>query len=406
MTTQQMTAPASTRKGQGLNILFSLGHFAVDINHTALSALLPFLIAAYNYDYATAAALVAVSNIFGSLVQPLLGDLADKRNLPWIMPVGLLLAGGGMAFTGVIHNFLGLCLAVMVSGLGVAAYHPQAARMVNKASSRRTRGRALSVFSFGGNMGATFGPIILTASIAAFGIRGTLTFWIPELVVAGLMLLAYRSILALDDADRPAAAPARADEAQPESQPARDQWRAFWKMCVAMFGRSIIYAGLATFLALHWSHDLGQSQAAGSLALSVYFAVGAACTLIGGQLADRLGPILASRIGFAILLPGLVLMAASHSLVLAWLALVACGCGISLVYSPMVMLGQSYLPCRVGFASGITLGLSVSIGGILAPILGTLADNLGLTAALTALAVISVIPLAATFFFEEPQNAL
>ena len=400
-----MTTPSLKRSGVGdrlLNGLFSLGHFAVDINHTALSALLPFLIAAYHYDYATAAALVAVSNIFGSLVQPLLGDLADRRSLSWIMPAGLLLGGGGMAMTGVISNFWGLCLAVMVSGLGVAAYHPQAARMVNRVSTRRNRGRALSVFSFGGNLGATFGPIILTTSIAAFDIRGTLTFWIPEIIVSLLILFAYRSILALDDPQRrtggmtPTPRAAVADALPP------DQWRAFWKMCVAMFGRSIIYAGLATFIALYWSHELGQSRTAGSVALSVYFAVGAACTLEGGALTDRIGPIRAARTGFAVLLPALALLAAGHSLFLAWIALIGCGCGISLVYSPMVMLGQSYLPRRVGFASGITLGLSVFIGGILAPVLGRVADSFGLPVTLTVLAVIAVIPLVATFFFEEP----
>ena len=101
--------------------LFAACHFCSDINQSALVAVLPFLIAAHHYDYTTAAMLVMASNIIGSLIQPLLGTLSDKHSWLWIMPLGLLLAGGGMAMTGVISNFYLLCLVTMVSGIGVAS---------------------------------------------------------------------------------------------------------------------------------------------------------------------------------------------------------------------------------------------------------------------------------------------
>ena len=103
--------------------VLALGHGCSDINQGALSAVLPFIIASYHYDYTTAAMLVTVSNIFGSLVQPVFGHLADKKNKPYIMALGVLLAGGGMALTGLISHFYGLCLAVIISGIGVAMFH-------------------------------------------------------------------------------------------------------------------------------------------------------------------------------------------------------------------------------------------------------------------------------------------
>lgn len=137
--------------------LFAFGDFCSDINQTALSALLPFLIATYHFDYTTAALLVMVSNIIGSLVQPLLGQLADKKICPWIMALGLFLAGGGMALTGLIPTFAGLCVAVMISGVGIAMFHPQAAKLVNLVSNDDNRGMSLSIFSFGGSLGSTVG---------------------------------------------------------------------------------------------------------------------------------------------------------------------------------------------------------------------------------------------------------
>ena len=80
--------------------LMSLGHFCSDINQGALSAVLPFLIAAHGYSYATAASLVMISNLVGSAVQPLIGYLSDKRSTTWAIPAGVLMAGGGIALTG------------------------------------------------------------------------------------------------------------------------------------------------------------------------------------------------------------------------------------------------------------------------------------------------------------------
>ena len=60
--------------------VLSLGHLCSDINQSILSAVLPFLIATYHYDYTTAAMLVTVSNVFGAFVQPFIGMLSDKKN--------------------------------------------------------------------------------------------------------------------------------------------------------------------------------------------------------------------------------------------------------------------------------------------------------------------------------------
>lgn len=159
------------KKNQLYQYVLSLGHLCSDINQSILSAVLPFLIAAYHYDYTTAAMLVTVSNVFGSIVQPFFGSIADKYNKPYIISIGVLLAGGGMALTGFISNFYGLCVAVIISGIGVAMFHPQAAKLVSLASNKSKQGHGISIFSFGGKIGSTLGPVLTSLAIVTFGMK-------------------------------------------------------------------------------------------------------------------------------------------------------------------------------------------------------------------------------------------
>lgn len=61
--------------------------------------------------------------------------------------------------------------------------------------------------------------------------------------------------------------------------------------------------------------------------------------------------------------------------------------------SILVVLGQEYLPARIGTASGVTLGLAVSAGGLVTPAVGFVADRADLH---TAMLLLVVVPAFAT----------
>ncbi len=375
--------------------LFAACHFCSDINQSALAAVLPFLIAAHHYDYTTAAMLVMASNIIGSLIQPLLGTLSDKHSWPWIMPLGLLLAGGGMALTGVISNFYFLCLVTMVSGIGVAMFHPQCALLVNRVSTETNRGISLSVFSFGGNMGFTFGPILIGSAILCFGLPGTLVFFIPEILIVSLLLYLYPKLKAINS--RP-----KQQKAQTKKAAVLDQWPAFYKLSFVVIGRSIIFYGVNTFLVLYLMQHFTFSEGSSNIMLSLYYGIGAISTLLGGKLGDKYGYRRMAQIAFSIFFPAILLFSLTSETFLAIPALLLMGSSICLSYSPLVVLGQQYLPNQVGLASGITLGLAVSIGGITAPLLGKSADLWGLSSTFLLISALSLLPLAMTFFLSKP----
>lgn len=370
------------------NYLMSIGHFCSDINQGALSAILPFLIAAHHYSFTKAAMLVMAANITGSIVQPAFGQLADKYNVPWLIGVGLFFAGAGMALTGFTDDFSLLCAAVIVGGIGIAMFHPQAARLVNKASGDGNRGKNISIFSFGGNLGFTCGPLIATTAITALGLAGTAVFLIPAIISLLLILYYTPQLKTLGSFTTSATHTAKQTTVS-------DNWRAFYKLCAVIFSRSIIFHGFNTFLALYFIQHLGQERSVSVYILSAFYAVGALSTLLGGHLADKYGNVRMVRLSFSVLLPAIVLFTCTSNVYAAGLLLIPISCMLSLSYSPMVVLGQQYLPNHIGLASGVTLGLTVSIGGIAAPFLGSIADHYNLLAAIYALAAIALVPLVA-----------
>jgi len=130
------------KKAENLKYLMGFGHFCSDINQSALGAMLPFFIASYHYNYATAASLVTATNLASSLIQPLIGRLSDKRELPYVIPLGLLLAGGGMSLTGFITNYYLILVCVMIGVIGAVLFHPSTTKIVNCASNAKTEPKA------------------------------------------------------------------------------------------------------------------------------------------------------------------------------------------------------------------------------------------------------------------------
>jgi FSR family fosmidomycin resistance protein-like MFS transporter len=367
---------------RGLAVL-ATGHLWADFLQGAVPALLPFLIAERGYSYGAAGALLLASSIGSSIVQPLFGIASDRLALPWLMPFGLALGGAGLAAVGLTESYGATLAAVMVGGLGVAAFHPEAARWANYAS-RGQRGRGMSFFSLGGNAGFALGPLLVTPAVLAFGLHGTLLAVIPLWLAAGLLA---RELGRLREH---APAPVARENGRKVSL-GTDEWGPFARLASVVGLRSAVFFGLQAFVPIYFAVELGTSEAAGNAALGVMLVAGAVGTYVGGRLVDRLGrrPIVVLSMGaLAPLLVAFLLVGRWPATVL----LVAIGFVVIANFSITVVMSQEYLPNRLGLASGITLGAAIGVGGLAAAALGALADHTSLT---TTLWVIAVIPIPA-----------
>ena len=357
--------------------VLGFGHLCVDLCQGAVPALLTFWAAERGYSYAALGALVLFSTIGSSIIQPLFGLLADRVARPWFMPVGLVTAGVGIACAGPAPSYGLTALAVVVSGVGVASFHPEGAKFAGIASRER-RGRGMSLFSVGGNAGLALGALITTPLVLIFGLSGTLFLLVFPLAAA---VLVWRELGRLRELEK-------AHAARPGGL-GKSDWGAFNRLTGMIALRSGVYFGLQAFIPAYFVAELSSSKAAGNVALTIMLATGAVGTLVGGGLVDRFGArtiLVGTQI---VLLPLLVVLplvgAAGATVLLAGIGFVTIAS-----FSITVVLGQSYLPSRPAFASGVDIGLAIGLGGIAATLLGLVADAYGLHAVLWTVAVLPV----------------
>ncbi|WP_030432463.1 MFS transporter [Allokutzneria albata] len=342
-------------------MLLAVGHACVDIYQGAVAALVPFFVLERSYTYAAVSGIVLAASLLSSVAQPLFGMLTDRWSLPWLLPVSTLLGGTGIALSGLAQSYSWTVFFVALSGIGVAAYHPESARLARIAS--RGSHTAMGWFSLGGNVGFALAPLL----VAALGLSPFLV--LPALVGSVLCLPVLRL---RGSAGR--VAPSGLDD--PAS---------FVRLSVAVVCRSITFIGLSTFIALY-AQQRGFGGFGGAVALFVLYLGGAVGTVLGGRLANRWGRVAVVRWSYLVS----VVAVAGVVFVPGWLFYVfvaLTSMGLYVPFSLQVTLGQDYLPGRVGTAGGITLGLTVSVGGLASPVVGGIADAVSLQVALMPLIV-------------------
>src|SRR5438067_7165857 len=165
----------------------SAGHLLTDVAQGSVPALLPFLISRDHLNYAAASALVLAATLSSAVIQPLFGHVSDRLSLPWLMPLGPALGGLGVALAGLAPSYALTFAAIVLSGLGVAAFHPEGSRFANYVSGAR-RASGMSLFSVGGNVGFALGPVMMTPLLLAFGLHGTVFAVIPTWLMAAVLV--------------------------------------------------------------------------------------------------------------------------------------------------------------------------------------------------------------------------
>jgi FSR family fosmidomycin resistance protein-like MFS transporter len=362
---------------RGMAVL-SLAHVFDDINQSFLPALLPFLVLQRGFSNEKAAFLMLAASVASSVVQPAIGYLADRRSIPWLIPIGMFFAAAGVAVAGVMPSYVGIIVVVTISGIGVAAFHPEAARYANYVSGDR-KATGMSFFAVGGNVGFALGPIVATPLLLAFGPAGTMFVLIPAAIWVVVLFVELPRM-------RTFVPPKRTKKIGV----GEDRWGHFALLTTFIVVRSIAFVGIITFVPLYAIRVVHASVPQANGALAALLVCGAVGTIVGGRIIDRIGRIpvlLISMFSAAPLLVALIL-ATSRGGPFAIVACIAIAGLFGLLFIPsqtaFVVLGQEYLPNHLGIAAGVSLGRAISLGGAAAPLLGLLGDRSGLTATMWA----------------------
>ena len=372
--------------------LLALGHMVVDINQGSLAVILPFIKDALRLSYTATGVIVLMANITSSVIQPLFGFLADKTARRWLLPLSVFLSSLGLALTGLAPSYEAVLVLVMITGFGVAAYHPEGYRTATAVAGAR-KATGVSVFSTGGNIGIALGPPLVTALLTTFGMPGSLGMLVPGLLVSGLLLAVLPML----------SAPAPAARAQSTIGNAETMVGAMGLLILVVAIRSWTQLGFTTFLPFYWREVLhGDPRLVGTL-LAVFLGAGVVGTLVAGPIADRVG---VRRYVVSVFLlavpPAVAFLFATGFLVFVLLAVL--GFVLVSTFTVSVVLGQAYLPKNPGMASGLIVGFAIGAGGLGASALGWVADHWGLTRALWISALMPLAGFLVALALPEPKS--
>jgi FSR family fosmidomycin resistance protein-like MFS transporter len=363
---------------RGLGML-CLGHMMTDLNTSALPALLPFLKEALGLSYAMAGTIILFSNLTSSVIQPVFGYISDRKSLLWFLPLGIFCSALGIAFLGWAASYKQIIILVILSGLGVAIYHPEGWRTANFFAGEK-KATGMSIFGVGGNLGFALGPLMAVTFVKSLGLKGSVFFLIPGAAMAGVFL--FSRLWRVRRPSEPGRSPAT-----PSSVSGKSAVYPMSLLLGMVTLRSWAHIGLMTFIPFYYINYMkGDPMHAGNL-LFAFLTAGTVGTLIGGPLADRFGHKKIILFSLGATCPLLILFLLSSGFWSFFWFILA---GFILIFSftVSIVMGQFFMPQSMGMASGLVVGLALGTGGIGAAVLGLFADHWGVPATLWVIAFI------------------
>jgi FSR family fosmidomycin resistance protein-like MFS transporter len=327
-------------------------HFVVDMVAGTLNPLWPRLDSHYQLAGWENASLFFLWQMSTSVSQFFFGVFGDRFHTRWLLWAGPLAAVLCLGSIGLTTSPLVLAGLLAISGLGIAAFHPEAAALAGNAAPQH-RSRAMSIFTMGGFMGQAVGPIVSGSIVDSLGLPG-LAWGIGGGVLA-LALLAPLS--------RGLATPPAASSKTPVNLAALFRGRKRSLSLVLIVGSlRIIAAGgvpvlLGYLLAVRHASasETGWVQAAFMLGIGLG---GLCCATLIKQRHERLilwiCPLLVTPVLLVIPYAGGLLLSS-----------VVCLSGLLLGVSLPVLIsyGQQLMPDSQRIASSITMGVSWGLGG-------------------------------------------
>jgi FSR family fosmidomycin resistance protein-like MFS transporter len=382
----------------------SYGHFATDLSQGAIPALLPVFKALFHLSYAGVGFIVLMANISSSVIQPAFGVLSDRIGMRWLMPVGALLAGVGMTLAVLSPHYSLTIFLILISGLGVAAFHPEGYRYAGLAAGQR-RATGMSFFSVGGNIGYGFGPAAASLALGSAGVHGMgylLIFSIPAAILLWQVISPRQRQNLEAEWVTPARPPADGAAAKPRIR--RGATGVLILLIVFVVLRSWVSVGTASFIPLYFTDIRHLDPRYGGALVSLFLGAGAIGTLIGGIAADRWGRRAALIFSMTIL-PPLLLMLTRTSGILTLLAATISGMAVVSTFAVVMVMAQELVPDRIGMISGLIIGFAVGMGGVGVAVLGAVADRWGLRTAMDLTALIPTAALAIALVLPSDPRA-
>jgi len=273
---------------------------------------------------------------------------------------------------------------VVISGLGIAAYHPEGYKTAHFFTGDKSV-TGMSIFSVGGNLGFSLGPLFAIYIIKYLGFSSLPVIVVPSLLCTAI-ILSYKTTIAIPRA-------AHAENQKDVSKTSLGAYVSLFVVIMIVVMRSWTQMGLLTYIPFYYiNHLKGDPLFAGNLVF-VYLACGAAGTLIGAPFADKWGHKRFLRLSMflaTITLP-MIFIPFVQKTYLIFFVLGLQGMLLISTFSVTIVMAQKLLPNKLGVASGLMTGFAIGTGGIGVTLLGLVADNFGVPVALESIMILPLV---------------
>jgi FSR family fosmidomycin resistance protein-like MFS transporter len=376
--------------------ILSIGHLIVDLSQGVLPILTPLLAQSLNLSYFEIGTVALAFTFSSAIIQPVFGVLSDRYSMPWLMPLGLFLSGFGLALTGVVNSYRLLLLVVLLSGIGVAGYHPEGSKLAHYISKEGRAGSSMAIFSVGGNLGFGLGPMLAMFVLSFSGLGSVHGVIIPGLVAALVFMFLLPGVKKI-------LAESSSKEKENKELPTSSGNKAASLTLLILYVtvRSWVQSGLVYFIPFYFPAFKGIAEP--GYLVSTYLIAGAAGTMLGGPFADRFG----GRNGLLIsMIVSLIAVYPFLHLNGNWVPVLAFIAGAALIstFSTTVVFGQRLLPHNIGLASGLLLGFGVGMGSVGVTILGAIADYAGLPMTMNIISLLPILGIVLAFTLPDIRD--
>ena len=344
----------------------SFSHLLNDMMQSLLPAIYPVLKATYGLSFGQIGAITLVNQLTASVLQPVIGNVTDRRPMPFSLPAGMGFTLLGLLGLAVAGSYAGLLFAVALVGVGSSVFHPESSRVARLASGGR-HGFAQSIFQVGGNAGAALGPL-LAAFVVAPGGQGSVA-WFCLAALLGMAVLSYVGVWYR--AHGKARAKTLADT--PALPIGRKIVGVMAILMALMLSKFFYMASMSNYYTFYLIDRFHLPVREAQYCLFVFLGSVALGTILGGPIGDRIGR---KRVIWVSILGVLPFTLALPHLPLGWTiaATVPIGALLASAFPAIVVYAQELMPGRVGTVAGLMFGLAFGLGGLGAALLGQLAD--------------------------------
>lgn len=355
-------------------LVMACAHMMVDGYGNIYAPLLPLLIPKLNLSLAAAGTLTMLFQLAASVAQVGFGHLADRWRPRLLVMAGPVIAVSVLSLIGLANTPVALAGLLIAGGLGTAAFHPPAAALSHRLGGNRP-GFAMSVYITGGTLGFSLGPLLFAPFAQRYGLTWTPLLALPGLIVVGFFLTRVPQI-----------------ELHASSSGGLAALRPYAKPLALLYSivvlRTLTSLAFATFVPVMLTRR-GHTVAEAGLAVSLYLFASGLGGFLGGPAADRYGARIVIALSLVLATPFLIvaplLEGAAFAIVLA-----IGGFFLQSTLPVNVTFGQAIAPVSAATVSSLMMGFGWGTGGLSVPVIGYIADRVGIEATLIGLAVVPV----------------